>query len=206
MKTGLPILALLFSLWVSPLAGQNIELGARAGVSVTNFVGDKDTDFEAKWAFVGGFPLAYRVNRSITMILEILYAVKGAEQLAVINDGPAEVRTAVTYLEFPLLGKYLLAPRRSWSPIVTIGPVMSWKLDARSRYNRPGSDFVQTEIEDDVRSQDFGIAVGTGVDFSWGLRRLTLELRYTRGLSDLTKATDDPKRNGAVALTAGVGL
>lgn len=190
----------------SGLQAQNIQLGAKAGMAITNFVGDEDTDFESKVSFVGGFPLSYPVNRNLFLTPEILYVIKGAEQLAIINSAPAEVRTSVTYIELPILIKYIALPRRRWSPIITAGPVFSWRIDARSRYNRPGSDIQLTEIEDSVKELDFGTAIGGGVDLLWDLRRITLELRYTHGLTNLTDEADDPKHNSVVSLTAGVGL
>lgn len=191
---------------LTAVQAQNIKLGARAGVAITNFVGDKDTDFDPRVAFIGGFPLTYRINRNLELTPEILYVLKGAKQLAIISNAPAEVRTSITYIEFPLLARYIVTPRNSWSFIATAGPVMSWKIDARSRYNRPGSDLVQTEIEDSVTTLDFGVAAGGGVEFGWDLRRIAVELRFTRGLSNLTDDEDDPKHNSAVSLTAAIGL
>jgi len=206
MRTGLPILALLFLLSVSPLAGQNIEVGARAGVSLTNFVGDKDTDFTSKWSFVGGFPLNYRVNRNLHVSPEILYSAKGAKAMASIDGVPLDLDFSVIYLEFPLLLKWVTNPRRAVTPIFTAGPVIGWNIDARVKYRAVGADNEFSEQDDSIRKIDYGVAVGGGVDFKWDLRRITVELRYTRGISNLIDDSSDPKYNGVVALTAGVGL
>ncbi|HUF08419.1 MAG TPA: porin family protein, partial [Rhodothermales bacterium] len=190
----------------STLQAQNIQLGAKAGMAITNFVGDRDTEFDAKMNFVGGFPLSYPINRNLLLTPEILYAAKGADALATVDGVPLELSFSVIYLEFPLLAKYVLSPRKRVSPILTAGPVVSWNIDARVRYNAVGSDIEFNDRDDSIETLDYGVAVGGGVDFSWDLRKITVELRYTRGVSNLIDDDDDPKRNGVVALTAGVGL
>lgn len=200
-------LGLLFSpLIPTTLTAQNIQVGAKAGVAVTNFVGDKDTDFESKYAFTGGFPFAYRVNRNLTFTPELLYAAKGAETVATIDNVPLELNFSVLYLEFPLLAKYVVSPRAKLSPIVTAGPVVSWNIDSRVRFNAVGSDTEFNEPDDSIKTIDYGVAVGGGMDFLWDLRRITVELRYTRGIANLIDNPDDPKHNGVLSLMAGVGL
>jgi hypothetical protein len=206
MKSLVPFVGLVFCLVANRAHGQNIQLGAKAGFAVSNFVGDKDTDFDAKFNFSGGFPFAYRVNRNVEFTPEILYVVKGAETVATIDNALADLSFSVVYLEFPLVAKYILSPRKKFTPIFTAGPVVSWNIDARVRYSAVGSDVEFNEPDDSIRSLDVGVAVGAGVDFSWDLRRITVEIRYTRGVSNLVDTEDDPKYNGVLALTAGVGL
>ena len=206
MKTCLLVLGLALYLASSTLQAQNIQLGAKAGMAITNFVGDRDTEFDAKMNFVGGFPLSYPINRNLLLTPEILYAAKGADALATVDGVPLELSFSVIYLEFPLLAKYVLSPRKRVSPILTAGPVVSWNIDARVRFNAVGSDVEFNERDDSIKTLDYGVAVGGGVDFSWDLRRITLEVRYTRGVSNLIDDDDDPKHNGVVSLTAGVGL
>lgn len=187
-------------------SAQNIQLGAKAGLSVVNFVGDKDTNFDSKLTFVGGFPLSYKVNRNLIFTPEIIYSQKGAEALATIDGIPLELNFSVIYLELPLVTKYVVSPRAKISPIVTAGPVISWNIDSRVRYNAVGSDTQFNQPDDSIKSLDYGVAVGSGIDFSWDLRRITVELRYTRGLANLIDDDSDPKYNGVLSLTAGVGL
>ena len=206
MKTCLLVLSLALCLAASTLQAQDIQVGAKAGMAITNFVGDPDTDFDAKMNFVGGFPLLYPINRHLLLTPEIVYAAKGADALATVDGVPLELSFSVIYLEFPLLAKYVLSPRKKVSPILTAGPVVSWNIDARVRFNAVGSDVEFNERDDSIKTLDYGVAVGGGVDFAWDLRRITVELRYTRGVSNLIDDDDDPKHNGVVSLTAGVGL
>ncbi|HLE57889.1 MAG TPA: porin family protein, partial [Rhodothermia bacterium] len=145
-------------------------------------------------------------NRNLLLTPEIVYAAKGADALATVEGVPLELSFSVIYLEFPLLAKYVLSPRKKVSPILTAGPVVSWNIDARVRFNAVGSDVEFNEQDDSIKTLDYGVAVGGGVDFAWDLRRITVELRYTRGVSNLIDDDDDPKHNGVVSLTAGVGL
>ena len=206
MKSVFAVLALLITFSARPLAGQNIDVGARAGMSVTNFVGDKDTDFESKWAFVGGFPLDYKVNRNLHVTPEILYSAKGAKATATLDDVPLDLNFSVIYIEIPVLLKYVANPRSAVTPIFKAGPVIGWNIDARVKYKAVGADNEYNEQDDSIQTIDYGVAVGGGVDFRWDLRSITVELRYTRGIRNLIDDSSDPKYNGVVALTAGVGL
>lgn len=206
MKTCLPVFGLALCLASSTLHAQKIQVGAKAGLAIANFVGDRDTDFESKPTFVGGFPLSYPINRNLLLTPEIVYAAKGAKTTATIDNLPLELNFSVIYLEFPLLAKYILSPRKKLSPIVTAGPVVSWNIDSRVRFRVVGSDNEFNEPDDSIKTMDYGVAIGAGVDFSWDLRRISVELRYTRGVSNLIDNPDDPKHNGVVSLTAGVGL
>jgi hypothetical protein len=208
MRSFLPLFCLVVFLYCSTRTsfGQNIQVAGKLGFATTNFEGDKDTDFDGKFAVTGGFAFTYPINRNLAFAPEIDYAAKGAETVATIDNVPLELDFSVLYLEFPLLGKYTLSPRNKISPIVTAGPVVSWNIDSRVRFNAVGSDTQFNEPDDSIRTLDYGVAVGGGVEFSWNLRRVTIEARYVRGISNIIDKKEDPKHNSAIALTAGVGL
>lgn len=190
----------------SPAVGQAIQVSAKAGIASTTFTGDPDTDFDAKPAFVGGFVLARPVNRNLHFAPEILYTTKGAETVATIDNVPLELNFSVIYLNVPLLAKYIVSPGGKVSPILTAGPVVSWNIDSRVLFNAVGSDTRFNETDDSIKTLDYGAAVGAGVELAWDLRRIAIEFRYTRGVSNIIDNDDDPKHNSVFSLTAGVGL
>ena len=183
-----------------------IELGAKAGVSISNFLGDSDPEFERKVNFTGGFTFRHDRSRNIAIQPELLYAAKGAKTQTQLNDVLTDLNFAVIYLEVPVLLRYSFSPRSDLSPVLLAGPVGSWNIDARVAFSAAGSDLEFSESDDSIKALDFGVAVGAGVDFKWDLKTVTVEARYTYGVSNLIDNPDDPKHNGVASLTAGVVL
>ena len=188
-----------------PLSAQ-IQFGAKAGVAFANFLGDSDPEFEQKTNFTGGFTFRYEMNRNASFQPELLYAVKGSKTRTSIDGVEADVSFTITYIEVPVLFRYSVNPRANFSPVVAAGPVASWNIDSRVRFSAVGSDTEFTESDDSIKEFDFGVAAEVGGDISWDLRTISVGLRYTYGVSNLIDDPDDPKHNGVLSLTAGIGL
>jgi outer membrane protein W len=187
-------------------AGAQIDLGVRAGLSVSTFLGSQDPDFSSRLNFTGGLTLRHDLSRNLSIQPEIVYAVKGAATETEIDGVPAEVSFSITYLEFPALIRYSFSPRSSISPVVAAGPSVAWNADARVRFRAVGSDLEFTESDDSVASFDMGVAAEAGVDVKWDLRTVSAAVRYTFGVTDLTDDPERKRRNGSMALTLGLAL
>ncbi len=183
-----------------------IQLGAKAGFAVANFVDDPDTEFESKVNFTGGFTFNSELNRNVSLQPEVLYVVKGAKTQAVIDEVPLNLSFSVTYIEVPLLLRYSMNPRSDITPVFLAGGAASWNINSRVKFGIVGGDTEFSDADDSIKALDFGVVVAAGVDIKWDLRRITLEARYTRGLTNLVDDQDDPKRNTAIAVTAGIRL
>lgn len=183
-----------------------IQLGAKAGFAVTNFLGDSDPQFQSKVNFTGGFTFRHEMNRNLSIQPELLYVVKGSKTQTQINDVLADLSFTVTYLEVPALLRYSFSPRAGVSPVIAAGPVVSWNIDSRVKFGAVGGDIEFTDSDDSIKGIDLGVAAEAGVDFKWDLRTISAGLRFTYGLSNIIDNPDDPKHNGAVAATVGIGL
>jgi hypothetical protein len=65
---------------------------------------------------------------------------------------------------------------------------------------------VDEEI-DEVKSLDFGLALGAGVTFPAGSRTLSVDLRYTAGLTDWPDIDEDvSNKNGGWLAMLGIGF
>ncbi len=183
-----------------------LQIGVKAGLAVTNFTGDPDTEWSSKVAFTGGFPFSFAVSRNLFLQPELLYVVKGATTTETVEGLPLDLNFSITYIEIPGLVKYSVSPRSSISPIIKAGPVISWNIDSRVRFKVVGSELEFNEADDSIAALDYGVAFGGGVDVKWDLRTITFEARYTMGLTNLIDNDDDPKKNGVLTVTAGIGL
>ncbi|MFV1980866.1 MAG: porin family protein [Rhodothermia bacterium] len=203
-----------FSVWliaavllvVPASARAQIQLGAKVGFAVTNFLGDSDPQFQSKANFTGGFTFRHEMTRNHSIQTELLYVVKGSKTQTRINDVPSDLSFTVTYLEVPALLRYSFSPRSGVSPIIAAGPVVSWNIDSRVKWSAVGSDVEFSDSDDSIRGIDLGVAAEAGVDFKWDLRTISAGLRFTYGVSNIIENPDDPKHNGAFAATVGIGL
>jgi hypothetical protein len=203
--TRILFLLSFFAVSAGPVRGQ-IELGAKAGLAVSNFVGDDDPEFSSKANFTGGFTFRHELSRNFSIQPEFLYAVKGAKTQTEIDGVLADVSFRVTYLEVPAILRYSITPRSGISPVLAAGPTLSWNADARVKFKAVGSDLEFTEADDSIESFDLGMAAEVGLDFKWDLRTISTGIRYTFGLSQLVSDSESNRRNGTLAITAGVAL
>jgi hypothetical protein len=76
-------------------------------------------------------------------------------------------------------------------------------LNIRARVNSKFAGESQEETLDNVMGVDVGLAAGAGIEIPFGSGQITLDARYTAGLTTLSKEADDNIRNGAVSFLLG---
>lgn len=195
---------------VGPLAG-----GVKGGLAMHKFTGDDargSPDWRTAWA-AGGF-LTLGLGSSLALQPELLYVRKGAkfEWTAMdefgepIDDGESHYK--FDYLDLPVLVKYTLPTAGRVRPCVFAGPVASLKMSARYVSDAIGvlEPAVDEEV-DEVKSLDFGLALGAGVAFPAGGRTLSVDVRYTAGLTDWPDIDEDvSNKNGGWLAMLGIGF
>ncbi len=129
------------------------------------------------FAFGGwwGMPL----NRRFTLQTEAIYSVKGDTETA----GGYTTSTHMSYIDVPVLAKLGFKHGSPAQPSLFLGPSVSLNVAANSKLEGEGAD-IDVDVKSQVRTVDFGLVVGGGVDFAFGQRSCGLELRYSRGLSN----------------------
>jgi hypothetical protein len=85
--------------------------------------------------------------------------------------------------------------------VLFAGPSLGFKLSARATAELGGQK-TNEDIGDLIESVDYGVVFGAG----WEAGRLTIDGRYTWGLSALGKDQDDPEKttHRVIAVLAGV--
>jgi hypothetical protein len=214
---GLAVAALTVGMGAATASGQErgAAFGLKAGVTLASFRGDaaalSDGSREFfpgnRVGFVGGAFVALPMGPRVLLQPEVVYTQKGAQY----SGEPGRETWQAEYLEIPLLLKLLLGsgPAR---PALFAGPAAGFKIDAKVVGRSPGGEEDENSaIGDAVRSVDWGLVFGAGVDIAAGDGTLTLEGRYARGLSPLakdperpvqTRSTFDPK-HGVLSLQVG---
>ncbi|MEM1269524.1 MAG: porin family protein [Bacteroidota bacterium] len=207
-------LALILLLLPALASAQYLErYGARVGGAGSTYVGDPDTEFDGVGGLVVGFTFDFYVSETLTVRPELSYLNKGARVQTPVDFGdggtPVDInaRFDVTYIEVPVLVRYRPRPFARWTPAFHAGPTVAFNTGATVTFSAVGAEDTEFQQSDDsIKGVDYGFAAGAGIDVDLDGRLLSLEARYTRGITNIVSDDDDPKFNGTWSLTLGIGL
>ncbi len=166
---------------------QDVKFGAKAGLNMSNFGGDAE-DTSMKIGFqVGGFA-EIKVSDKFAIQPELLYSALGAKE----DFAGIEVSSNLNYLNIPVMAKYFVAEGFS----LEAGPQLGFLLSAKAK-----GDGESEDIKDALESIDFGLNFGAGYDVA---ENINIGVRYSLGLSNIIKDSDDYKVNNSnIAIAVG---
>jgi len=195
MKKTFTILSLFlfFAVFSSQTKAQVLpEFGIKGGVNYATFNDAENFNAEYKAGVLLGAYMKFNVPASPMAIQpEVLYAQYGAA------DEDSDVQFNVNYVQIPVLLKFSFDSPGA-KPNVFFGPYVGFNTKAEVK-----NETVGFNLEDDANSTTYGVVVGAGIDVS----KIRLGLRYTAGLSNVANDDfDSSAKNGALALTVGVGF
>ncbi|MEN6311933.1 MAG: porin family protein [Acidobacteriota bacterium] len=180
-KVLIGFVAVLFAVALLPQSGA-ANVGIKGGFALSNLrfsnAGEVGTLSNLS-SMVGGVSLG--MNLGLFCIQpEILYVRMGAKQ--VYDSVSAE--THLDYVQVPLFLKINVMPGPV-SPMIYGGGYGSYLLSAKGVIAGESQD-----IKDEVKSTDYGLVFGGGVDFKLAVVKLTAEIRYNLGLANIAKNPD----------------
>jgi hypothetical protein len=180
---------ILFFLLLASTASfaQHFELGAKAGVNISNFTGaSNEADLKAKSLIgfhAGGFVSLFLGN-NFAIQPEVLLSTQGAK----LEQTGSNTDYKLTYINVPVMLKY----RSNGGFYLEAGPQIGFKVDEK----------VDGTSQDFAKSTDLSIAGGLGYHSSIGLG---IGARYTAGLSklgDFNASTTKPDwKNGVIQVS-----
>ncbi|MDD4051725.1 MAG: porin family protein [candidate division Zixibacteria bacterium] len=181
-------------------AQENARYGIRLGLSLADISGDIDA-YYAKTAIKEGvmFGISAAIPQGDRFFIqpEVYYVIKGTK-----NDTDAKEKLSLSYLEIPVLLRFVVIPQGPVRPSIFIGPAADLLLGAKYVY---GTE--DTDIMDFTNKMDASLIIGGGVDFPVGKHEIGLNVRYAHGfvnLNDTRGATQGLKvNNRAVSLILG---
>lgn len=139
---------------------QNLELGAKAGINVSNVWDTEGQAFEAdaKIGFAGGVFLGIPLGTLIGLQPEVLISQKGFKGSGMLLSFPYTFKRTTTYLDIPL--QLQIKP----SEFLTIvgGPQFSYLLNQKDEYTFGTNSTEQEEAfdNDNIRKNIFGFVGG----------------------------------------------
>jgi hypothetical protein len=208
---GITLLLALAPLSV-PAAHAEMAIGVKGGLSLSHVNADLfETDNRA--GFVGGVYGALGLSPNITVQPELLFVRKGAKlfntdvRIGPLDLGEFGATLDVDYLEVPVLLRFSMPTAGPVDMRLLAGPVAAFKV---------GEQLSTTGLigyrlpTDQVKTTDFGLAVGGAVGVRNGGLEVVAEGRYTFGLTNISDLhiLDLPiggdVKNGAFYATLGV--
>ncbi|HEX8690826.1 MAG TPA: porin family protein [Longimicrobium sp.] len=193
----------------SGAAAQGISVGVKAGVNVATLGGDDVEDADSRIGLVGGAFLVYRFSDMLAIQPEVLYSQKGAS----FSDTEGELTVKLDYVDVPVLLRLNVpVTGSSLRPSVFAGPVFSLRAScgAEAEFNGGSVEVDCDELDEEgiaVKDTDVGLAFGAGLDFPAGRATVTLDGRYTLGLSSIDDSDlDADVKNRAFAVMLGIAI
>ena len=196
MKKLLVIFVALFVV-SSIIYAKEIKGGVKAGINIANFSGDdadpesgSGVDKTSRIGIVAGGFVAIPLNDQFSLQPELLLSMKGAVYEASGTGWTVDSTMKLTYIEIPVLAKLNILSEGSVKPSVFLGPSIGIKASAKMKSEITVNGVSESAEEDmeDVKSLDLGLAFGGGIDIEAGTGKITLDARYTMGLTSIDKA------------------
>jgi opacity protein-like surface antigen len=166
-----------------------MSFGVKAGINMANVSSDvEEAELKRKTGFVAGLFATKEMNPNVGLQIEALYSMRGAK-----TDGPDETKINLNYIDVPVMARLGSQTTGGTKYYVITGPQLSLKVKGEVEF-----DGVAVDLEDDLKSTDFGWVIGAGVD----MNRLTFDVRYTLGLTDID-TTDESVKNRTFSVMVG---
>ncbi len=155
----------------------------------------------------GGLLLRYISEKNFGVQVELNYSMRGWKE-AMDNTPQYEYSRRMNYIELPFLTHMYFGNKTKG--FINLGPKLGYFLSETETYN-----FDPTTASLSITEQygkkteqklDYGISVGTGVEFATGIGQFALEGRYYFGLGDFFKTSSTTYFSSASMQTISINL
>jgi|SRR5699024_2389442 len=172
------------------------QFAVKGGANFANF-NDTDASTDTRTGFMGGITYGFQVPFSPVSIQPgVFYAQKGVTSSSGLGD--AEVK--LDYIEIPVVAKVdFILDNPLFTPHVLFGPYVGFNINSDVEAS-VGDNSSSVNVEDQVRTTDFGVVVGAGADIS----RFNVGVRYSAGLRDVIDMENASAKNGVFSIVAGI--
>lgn len=166
--------------------GPAMTYGVLGGLALSQLAGEYISDeYSARFGLAVGALAYLRLNHYLGLQPELLYVMKGAVK----KSGSVESILHFDYVDLPILLRVKLPVGSTISPYITLGPLLSYNIQAIVTDNSPNST---TRKITDLKKFDYGLSAGGGLQFFLLHQTFLLDARYYLGLAQLHDAETNP--------------
>ena len=183
-----------------------IKGGFKIGVNSADLFGeeakemeqDMGTELKSKWGLCAGGFIQLNISKVIAIQPEFLYTMKGARMEGELLGETWKVAYNLSYLEVPVLVKFMIPTPGGVKPSLFVGPAAAIKLSSKMKMEYAG-DSDEEDLSDDVEDMEFGLIIGGGLEFG----KIQFDVRYNLGLTTLSVYEGEDIKNGVISLKVG---
>lgn len=194
------------------LIGTNIATISDADQGIGDVVGAA-FDKKKRMGLNGGVFMKVPLSGMLSLQPEVHYAQNGVS----ITSSTGDVNTIdlkLDYLEIPVLLRLdVKGSGAAVHPILLAGASGAYRLRCAVSANADGTSLSQrcdaaSDSEDPFKKSDFSLVGGAGIGFTSMGRTLSLQVRYTHGLTNLASTDSDTTKpkNRALGILLGIGF
>jgi hypothetical protein len=177
-------------------------VGVQVGYSRTDLaVGEAGTLLTSRQGAITGAYLQFPLQDVFAIRPELLFSLKGGSTIANVRGVESSIDIELAYIELPLLFRASL-PTGTIRPVLFAGPALAIQIGCDFSF----ADSVRSTCGQDsltlVRSWDFGLVGGGGIEKRLRRATIALEARYTVGTRSVLE--DVELKNRAFGLVLAV--
>lgn len=174
------------------------SFGPEAGVNLAKQGRDAASNTSVKpGLLLGGF-VTYSIRDTYGFTGKVLFSQKGYQ-----TDNFKET---LNYMEFPVVVRLFFNRDGAFRPNIFAGPSVGFLTGVSTRTGT-NAEVKMKNYDSSFNIFDFGLTGGLGLNYEIAREiRLLLDVRYTHGVTDVTKASNTNINNEAVGITAGVSF
>lgn len=175
-------------------AQSDISYGIKAGLNVSSIVGDATDNLNMKTGIHAGGFVEFGINEHFSIQPEVIFSTQGAkyERDSDLDGTNEDICDRLNYINIPILAKIDVLDGLS----AQIGPQLGILASAKTKLG----DNDSTDIKDDLKSTDIGLAIGLGYEIEEGV---TFDARYNMGITDIAKSDAIDQRNSTIQFSVG---
>ncbi len=177
------------------------KFGITAGMNLANVSGkDAPNGNSTKTGlYIGGF-MNYKFANSFALQPEVAFSMQGTTG----NTNGANYTLTANYIDIPVLLKFYfdIQGASTIKPSLYAGPYLAFNVASSIEVQQNGQT-TTTDLKNQTKSTDIGMAVGGGVGFGIGPSTLDLSLRYSFGFTTTDNSGADATiKNSVFAIIA----
>lgn len=168
-----------------------LSFGLRAGAARSGFYGGAVATSIPDVDLAGGVSMTYRISDAVALQTEVLVT----RRAALVEQTPSfgstrNIDYTLGFVEVPLLVKTYLSREVGPRPYLVAGPYAGARIFEKvSSQDRLMNE---SNLAEQLRTWDYGLSAGIGLENAMGRRALFFDTRYNWGLTNLFDASGLP--------------